>query len=184
MAKAILISIKPRYVRDILNGDKTIEIRKTIPKCDLPVDVYIYVTKDKKEKLFRNLGTKKYLLIHCSDANGFNGKVIGKFTLKKTEQIHSYLEPEQWYMTNDTSGADLMKKSCLTFKELDDYLLSGWGYAWVIDKVKPFESAKPLNNYLVPSHQVSGIGFKGEKKTFTVLKPLTKAPQSWCFIEV
>lgn len=30
--KAILISIKPKYVADILNGKKTIEIRKTMPK--------------------------------------------------------------------------------------------------------------------------------------------------------
>ena len=51
MSKAILISIKPKYVAKILNGEKTIEIRKTMPK-DLPIDVYIYCPKD-KEKLFQ-----------------------------------------------------------------------------------------------------------------------------------
>ena len=39
-----MISIKPKWVAKILNGEKTIEIRKTMPKCDLPIDVYIYCT--------------------------------------------------------------------------------------------------------------------------------------------
>lgn len=183
MAKAILISIKPRYVRDILNGDKTIEIRKSIPKCDLPIDVYIYVTKDKKEKLFRNLGTKKYFLIHCSDATGFNGKVIAHFRCDKVEEHRPFFH---WCIEKET---------CLTRENVLDYLDSkdksvgnpkrqGKVYAIHITKLKIFGEPKLLNNFLVNSHQVSGIGFKGEKKTFTVLKPLTKAPQSWCFIEV
>lgn len=45
--KAIMISIQPEWVEKILNKEKTIEIRKTIPKCELPVKVYIYCTKDK-----------------------------------------------------------------------------------------------------------------------------------------
>ena len=33
--KSILISIRPEYAGKILNGEKTIEIRKTIPKYEL-----------------------------------------------------------------------------------------------------------------------------------------------------
>ena len=40
--KEILISIKPQWVEKILSGEKTIEIRKTMPKCKLPCKVYIY----------------------------------------------------------------------------------------------------------------------------------------------
>lgn len=192
MAKAILISIKPRFVRDILNGDKTIEIRKTIPKCDLPIDVYIYVTKDKKEKLFRNLGTKKYFLIHCADATGFNGKVLGKFTLNKVEPIKYHFG---YYDMGEWTESYILEKSCLKDTELDEYLKASkeynekkvskvYGYAWNIDKLKIFKEPKELNNFLVGSHKVSGIGFKGENKTFTILKPIEKSPQSWCFIEV
>lgn len=46
--KSILISIKPEYVEKILNGEKTIEIRKTKPNIELPCKVYIYCTKPKK----------------------------------------------------------------------------------------------------------------------------------------
>lgn len=47
MKKAILISIRPEWVAKILNGEKTIEIRKNMPKCELPIDVYIYCSKGK-----------------------------------------------------------------------------------------------------------------------------------------
>ena len=46
--KAILISIKPYWVAKILNGEKTIEIRKRFPK-DYVGWVYIYCTKGKQK---------------------------------------------------------------------------------------------------------------------------------------
>ena len=42
MRKAVLISIRPEWVRKILNGQKTIEVRKTRPKMDKPFKCYIY----------------------------------------------------------------------------------------------------------------------------------------------
>ena len=44
MNKAILISIQPQHAVNILNGDKTLELRKTVPK-DFKGWVYIYCTK-------------------------------------------------------------------------------------------------------------------------------------------
>lgn len=41
----ILQPIKPQYCELIASGKKTIEVRKTRPKCELPVKVYIYETK-------------------------------------------------------------------------------------------------------------------------------------------
>ena len=43
--KSILLSIKPKYVAEILNGEKTIEVRKRFPK-DYKGWVYIYCTKE------------------------------------------------------------------------------------------------------------------------------------------
>ena len=42
MRKAVLISIRPEWVRKILNGQKTIEVRKTRPMMDTPFKCYIY----------------------------------------------------------------------------------------------------------------------------------------------
>ena len=44
MGKSILMSVQPKWVAKILNGEKTIEIRKRFPK-DYVGWVYIYCTK-------------------------------------------------------------------------------------------------------------------------------------------
>lgn len=49
--KAVLISIRPEWVRKIINGKKTIEVRKTAPKCGVPVRCYIYCTTGGKGAL-------------------------------------------------------------------------------------------------------------------------------------
>lgn len=65
MKKSIIISIKPEWVKKILNGEKTIEIRKSMPKCDLPVDVYIYCTKGDINlyKVFREVYMYFYMAV-------------------------------------------------------------------------------------------------------------------------
>ncbi len=45
--KAIMLSVRPEWVEKILNKEKTIEIRKSKPSCELPVKVYIYCTKER-----------------------------------------------------------------------------------------------------------------------------------------
>ncbi len=51
MSKAVLISIRPEWVRKILNGSKAVEIRKTVPKCGVPFKCYIYCTAGGKGTL-------------------------------------------------------------------------------------------------------------------------------------
>lgn len=43
--KAILISTPPEACEAIASGKKTIEVRKTRPKIEMPVKCYIYMTK-------------------------------------------------------------------------------------------------------------------------------------------
>ena len=40
--KAVLISIRPKWCEKIINGEKTIEVRKTRPKMNPPFKCYIY----------------------------------------------------------------------------------------------------------------------------------------------
>ena len=46
--KSVLISIRPKWVEKIVNGKKTIEVRKTAPK-EVPFKAYIYCTKTKNK---------------------------------------------------------------------------------------------------------------------------------------
>jgi predicted transcriptional regulator len=48
MDKLLLISIKEKYVKEILSGDKTIELRKSMPKIKAGDTVIIYTTQPKK----------------------------------------------------------------------------------------------------------------------------------------
>ena len=50
MTKSLMISIQPQHAVNILNGDKTLELRTWIPK-DYVGWVYVYVTKGKKDIL-------------------------------------------------------------------------------------------------------------------------------------
>ena len=92
--KSILISIKPKWCELIANGKKTIEVRKTRPKCDTPFKCYIYCTKPKMitkyvfkpEDYPEDIRPEKPVFCKqpdasspfCSAVNG-NGKVIGEF---------------------------------------------------------------------------------------------------------
>ena len=62
MRKAVLISIRPKWCEKIINGRKTIEVRKTRPKMDTPFKCYIY---------------------KCG-----NGKVIGEFLCDEIIKIN------------------------------------------------------------------------------------------------
>ena len=42
MSKAVLISIRPKWCEKIINGQKTVEVRKTRPKLNPPFKCYIY----------------------------------------------------------------------------------------------------------------------------------------------
>ena len=90
--KAILISIQPRWVAKILNGEKTLEIRKTMPKCDLPIDVYIYCTKDKP---YIGIIPNGYFITdnlnRVSLLETLNGKVIKKPSAKIGQKLLFFL---------------------------------------------------------------------------------------------
>ena len=63
--KSILISIQPKWCELIASGKKTIEVRKTRPKIDVPFKVYIYCTKG-KYFLYKNPNNGELFL----DCNG------------------------------------------------------------------------------------------------------------------
>ncbi len=172
--KSILISIKPEWVEKILNGEKTIEVRKTAPKCGLPVEVYIYCAKNKlhyrsgalvfnKDDCFKRSvdGTYKYgdsveLMGYSPDYpydenNFLNGKVVAKFTLRKVEDV---LHVEWPYLCN-TLMSDYRTKSLIPSKFYDAACLSPleivrYGnigkplFAWHISDLEIFDRPRGL----------------------------------------
>ena len=184
--KAILMSIKPEWVAKILNGEKTIEIRKKFPK-DYVGWVYIYCTKGKP--LFVCKDSKGIVVkLHDSKKNVLeqlcaNGKVVARFWCDKVEEIICRPICGEWESYTKTLGySEITKASCLENREIVHYLKGKNGYAIHITKLEIFDKPKELKEFYVYSHSVAGVGLDGKDKTFEILKPLAKAPQSYCFI--
>lgn len=96
MGKAILMSIRPQYVAKILNGEKTIEVRKKFPK-DYAGWVYIYCTKGKRNgdnwlRKFPFCLSRNIYQVQDDNFNALNGYVVAKFWCDKISE----LECEFW----------------------------------------------------------------------------------------
>jgi len=200
--KAIMISIKPEWVAKILNGEKTIEIRKTMPKCELPIKCYIYCTKagnayfcSKKVREFAN--------------KGFCGSVVAEFTLNKiTKHEKNYIDAEDNLCYNFLS--EDVKKAGFTFDDKNavgsinalcefDLFVESYGqgkplYAWHIEDLKIYDKPKKLSNFsaFIPNNECNKDCLKCNaysKEYDTCLigmnlcKILIKAPQSWRYVK-
>jgi len=235
MKKAIMISIQPQWVEKILNGEKTIEIRKTIPNCELPVKVYVYCTKQRPYLLdLRKYPHMpfNYDLVDCCyqkyNEHNLNGKVVAEFTLNKVDTFDfAYSEwaynvapaGSKMPMSEDTFIRLANTKGCLTNEDLikyfgdEDYVAN----LWYIDDLIIYDKPKELSHFetayerwkkpniggwfskitvecpyckkTAEVYNTSGSwcccgGTMSVKETFKPKKKiLTKAPQSWCYVE-
>lgn len=165
--KSILISIKPEWVALILNGNKTVEIRKTMPKCELPIKVYIYCTKAKSTnrhllKLDDEISGTHFVIGHYGER--IDGLVVAEFMLNRVEELEKTILPTIptcVYLTKTKRFASAVEKiGCLSQNEIYNYLGGKNGYAWYIDNLKIYDKPKELSEFGVKSQ-----------------------PQSWCYVE-
>lgn len=182
--RAVLISIQPKWVEKIANGQKTIEVRKTAPK-QVPFKCYIYCTYPKKPAytLWLNRRTKNKFLA--------DGKVIGEFICDKV------IKTCGWRLRGDTqqcakrttSEEAFPKLACLTIDEIVKY--AGSENREVcglhISDLKIYDKPKELREFRV-SCPTSCENCKNplcyecwcEEKG---IKVVTRPPQSWQFVE-
>lgn len=183
--KAILISIRPRWVAEILNGKKTIEVRKSAPKCELPIEVYIYCTK--------GVGLQKFGNKYFTQEGQYpvrNGKVVAKFTLNKIENfINGMNELEREWDGKPDAEYDYfayekaLEKACLTYDEADEYCPDQSFYAWHISNLQIFDEPKEISEFKYEKKKVRLTGKYHWKTERLGLVPVKKAPQSWQYVE-
>ena len=205
--KSIMISIKPERIVKILNGDKTIEIRKTMPQCELPCKVYIYCTKGKLNAYLPYehdcfefdvasavyLNDKPILDIDVE----LNGKVVAEFTLNKIDLLIDcgaglhYVDSHY----NDIDIDYLRANSCLKDEQIYSYLgLKGDspyfndGYAWHIEDLKIYDKPKELSDFLTQGYENydDWLLFNDGTQNYNAYLEgwvLRKAPPSWCYVE-
>lgn len=183
MSKSILQSIKPQYCELIANGKKTIEVRKTRPKLDVPFKAYIYCTKGNTHLLLQT-----YSQGELTDSDIWqigNEKVIGEYVCNKIEAkycangIATYYENEQG--------------TCLSDSELQMYADGVKPlYFWHISDLKIYDKPKELSEFhkpcINPGMRICELCEFADFENTDVLFPrcinvLTHPPQSWCYVE-
>lgn len=172
--KAIMISVKPQCVSKILNKEKLVEIRKTMPKCELPCKVYIYCTK----------GKKLYKCVSNFDEDLLNGKVVAEFILNKVDTLERDLN--DWLPKNryDVSN-DLLKNINLNQNELWNYGQGKILYAWHIDDLKIYDKPKELSEFKISKcKEKDCINCQRYYVTRNYCPTiLERPPQSYCYVE-
>ena len=141
--KSVLISIRPKWCKKIVNGQKTIEVRKTRPKLELPFKCYIYQT--------------------------MGDGVIGEFVCDAITRVNIC---GFW---ND-SGKQLenrLKGTCMTAEEFCNYLGIQVGYGWHIADLRIYDTPRELREF---------TGLR-QTKFGAEPMPITRPPQSWCYVE-
>ena len=177
--KSVLISIKPKWIEKIVNGEKTIEVRKTRPKIETPFKCYIYCTYGQENE--------NYML-------GKRGKVIGEFVCDKIEEFHEYeLSPCKKFYEFEKARLDLfLKESCLSYNEVCDYRknLPYYKplYGWHISDLKIYDKPKELGEFKRWNRTEENVPCAHTKWLYSDCKDcksynLTRPPQSWCYVE-
>lgn len=180
--KAVMISIQPKWVEKIANGQKTIEVRKTRPKIDTPFKCYIYCTFPKKPvyTLWLNRGKENRFLA--------DGKVIGEFVCDWITDISvSVRNCNEDY--NHVYHNDECKGSCLTWKELQEYGKGKPLYAWHISDLVIYDEPKELSEFRLPCSQKQCASWCKDMKVEHAIclnkgkRFMSRPPQSWQFVE-
>ena len=186
MKRAVLVSIQPCWCELIVNGEKTIEVRKTRPKLKTPFKCYIYCTMD-----------HPYISVSCGKLDKFNyrtntvgrcnGKVIGEFVcdgivwLARVGFTRRGGEPEYRIANNgdwESPIGRLLEEACLTEEEIDAYLGGNPGFGWHISDLKIYSQPVDITNF----HSCLGCEYVGDCDTYC-WDPVQIPPQSWRYVE-
>lgn len=165
--KSVMLSIQPKWIEKIVNGEKTIEVRKSRPKIETPFKCYIYMTATKERCRFWEYITA----YQNSEGNILDGsqKVIGEFICDKIYEIKN--RGNSFMIGNDIALTNrIASESCLEFSDLREYLIDKDGYGWHISDLVIYDKPKELGNFFTPM---------GKRPSYMIERP----PQSYMYVE-
>ena len=187
MSKAVLISIRPKWVEKIANGEKTIEVRKTKPKLDTPFKCYIYCTLPKYPH-------EDFIATDYPRPQFYGGgKVVGEFTCDRIYKI----DKDSTDFLFKAGGLSVYKQAAeekcglcatMTDDELLGYLGHYQGYGWHISDLLIYDQPRELTEFRRPCPNdlyceacamYSNNGGICNNGALSLHRP----PQSWCYVE-
>lgn len=189
MSKAVMLSIRPKWVEKIASGEKTIEVRKTRPKLETPFKAYLYVTAGNLSYRCPN-----GMICHCNGGR----EVIGEFVCNKVDWItrigfSGSPVPSRYSICSHSNMSvlpinDLLYAARLTYPELADYLAGGEGYGWHISDLLIYDQPRELTSFrrLCPNDlccEACAMYSNNGGICNNGALPLRRPPQSWCYVE-
>lgn len=204
MSKAVLISIRPKWCEKIVSGEKTIEVRKTRPKLETPFQCYIYCSKAKQrfvgclkdgEENYGEIYHGKPVFIKVDEGSvcdmwGKRQKVIGEFICDRIYELETRSPGGSYYVKGEDQPTtnDVARQSCLTLKDMHEYLRAANGYGWHVSDLKIYDTPRELDDFrrvckndlwcescamYCEHNETCGNG------SLQIRRP----PQSWCYVE-
>ena len=209
--RAVLISIRPKWCEKICGGEKTIEVRKTRPKLETPFKCYIYCTQASvryqticgchalnSDELYRHpeqgikhgYSIELMLCENYTKDNFLNGKVIGEFICDRIYELETRSPGGSYYVKGEDQPTtnDVARQSCLTLKDMHEYLRAANGYGWHVSDLKIYDTPRELDDFrrvckndlwcescamYCEHNETCGNG------SLQIRRP----PQSWCYVE-
>ena len=200
MSKAVMLSIRPKWCEKIINGEKTIEVRKTRPKMDTPFKCYVYCTLPKyphEDFIATNYPMPQFY---------GGGKVIGEFTCDRVYGIrkrgvpenydYCYLSLNEWGNDDIETEIKSVSASCVSKEELNTYgAKAPVLYCWHITDLRIYDVPRELSEFWRSCPEYSELstncwvcenvcGDSDETDCNTDGRIyLRRPPQSWCYVE-
>ena len=176
MSKAVMLSIRPKWCEKICRGEKSIEVRKTRPKLETPFKCYIYRTK----------GTVPHIINDKWVQMEVGGTIIGEFICDRIYELETRSPGGSYSVKGEGQPTtnDVARQSCLTLKDMHEYLQAKAGYGWHISNLKIYDTPKPLSEFSRPFEICIGkvcdeYGCAYCENGGHIKRP----PQSWCYVE-
>lgn len=181
--KSVLISIKPKWCELIASGEKTIEVRKTRPKCETPFKCYIYETKGKSD-IPTFISEEGYISYDYGRM-----KVIGEFVCDDIDKISQdpYSARINYYTFQNT-----LRDACLSERELNVYGRRDDLYCWHISDLVIYDEPKELSDFmtckwLCDECNIADIRDSNSEYRHCIVdcgaKCVTRPPKSYMFVE-
>ena len=169
MSKAVMLSIRPKWVEKIASGEKTIEVRKTRPKLDTPFKCYIYCTLPKYPH-------EDFIATDYPRPQFYGGgKVIGEFVSDCVTPLYNVCMDDWKRLTGGLHNIEkeLVNQACLTEVKLHTYAGGKNCFAWHISDLLIYDQPKGLDEFT----RLRETKFGSEPVT------IKRQPQSWCYVE-
>ena len=180
MSKAVMLSVRPKWCAKIIIGKKTMELRKSVPKLEVPFKCYIYCTSGHPYISVKG-GNLDRDAVRTNTVGRCNGKVIGEFVcdyiLQRCEMANADIAEQQ----------SCVRREDIYFKYSEEG--KHYIYGWHISNLRIYDEARELtefrracpNSWYCESCAMywENNGTCGNESLY-----IKRPPQSWCYVEV